>query len=29
MILDQTIKKWFVNNKGQDSNFKSFIKSIS
>jgi uncharacterized membrane protein len=29
MILDQPLKKWFVNNKGQDSNVKSFAKSIS
>lgn len=29
MILDQPIKKWFVNSKGQDTNVKSFLKSIS
>lgn len=29
MILDQPLKKWFVNNSGQDSNVKSFAKSIS
>lgn len=29
MILDQSIKKWFVNSKGKDSNLKSFAKSIS
>jgi uncharacterized membrane protein len=29
MILDQPLKKWFVNNKGQDTNVKSFVKSIS
>jgi uncharacterized membrane protein len=29
MILDQPIKKWFVTKQGKDSNFKSFIKSIS
>jgi len=29
MILDQPIKKWFEDNTGKYSNFKSFIKSIS
>ncbi|MGY6520955.1 MAG: DUF2061 domain-containing protein [Mongoliitalea sp.] len=29
MILDQPIKRWFINKKGQDSNIKSFLKSIS
>ena len=29
MILDQPIKKWFVAKQGKDSNFKSFMKSIS
>ncbi|MBS9523701.1 DUF2061 domain-containing protein [Litoribacter ruber] len=29
MILDQPIKKWFVDTTGQDSNFKSFVKSVS
>mgnify|MGYP006203024939 FL=1 len=29
MILDQPIKMWFVTKQGKDSNFKSFIKSIS
>jgi uncharacterized membrane protein len=29
MILDQPIKKWFVNSNGQDSNIKSFLKSVS
>ncbi|SMD41715.1 Uncharacterized membrane protein [Aquiflexum balticum DSM 16537] len=29
MILDQPLKKWFVNSKGQDTNVKSFAKSIS
>lgn len=29
MILDQPIKKWFVDKTGKDSNIKSFLKSIS
>jgi len=29
MILDQPIKKWFVDRTGEDTNIKSFIKSIS
>ncbi|WP_194776382.1 DUF2061 domain-containing protein [Pararhodonellum marinum] len=29
MILDQPIKKWFVDHTGKDSNFKSFLKSVS
>ncbi len=29
MILDQPIKKWFVNSNGQDTNIKSFLKSVS
>ncbi|WP_143959608.1 DUF2061 domain-containing protein [Litoribacter populi] len=29
MILDQPIKKWFVDTTGQDSNIKSFVKSVS
>ncbi|MFD2034184.1 DUF2061 domain-containing protein [Belliella marina] len=29
MILDQPIKKWFVDKTGKDSNIKSLLKSIS
>jgi uncharacterized membrane protein len=29
MILDQPIKKWFVDTTGQDSNIKSIVKSVS
>ncbi|TDQ17420.1 putative membrane protein [Algoriphagus boseongensis] len=29
MILDLPLKKFFVSKKGQDTNFKSLIKSIS
>jgi uncharacterized membrane protein len=29
MILDQPLKRWFVDSKGQDSNIKSLVKSIS
>ncbi|KEO73321.1 DUF2061 domain-containing protein [Anditalea andensis] len=29
MILDQPIKKWFVDRTGEDTNIKSFVKSVS
>ncbi|HSJ66994.1 MAG TPA: DUF2061 domain-containing protein [Anditalea sp.] len=29
MILDQPIKKWFVDRTGEDSNIKSLVKSVS
>jgi uncharacterized membrane protein len=29
MILDQPIKKWFVDKTGEDTNIKSFVKSVS
>ncbi|GGZ18729.1 hypothetical protein GCM10007049_08730 [Echinicola pacifica] len=29
MIFDQSIKKWFVDEEGKDSNIKSLLKSIS
>ena len=29
MILDQPIKKWFVDKTGEDTNVKSFVKSVS
>ncbi len=29
MIFDQPIKKWFVDDKGKDSNIKSVLKSVS
>jgi uncharacterized membrane protein len=29
MLLDRPIKRWFVNRRGQDSNAKSLIKSVS
>jgi len=29
MILDQPLKRWFVNSSGKDSNLKSLAKSIS
>ncbi len=29
MLLDQPLKKWFINKNGQDSNVKSFVKSVS
>lgn len=29
MILDQPIKKWFVDRTGEDTNIKSLVKSIS
>ncbi|WP_226389825.1 DUF2061 domain-containing protein [Penaeicola halotolerans] len=29
MLLDQTLKRWFENKEGKDSNLKSLAKSIS
>jgi uncharacterized membrane protein len=29
MILDQPIKKWFIDHSGEDTNIKSIVKSVS
>lgn len=29
MLLDRPIRRWFINQRGQDSNVKSLIKSVS